>query len=413
MPNISHLYKHFKKYGLKNQPLYLVSLMIFFWVLFDGIISFISPLVITEMGLSETMMGIIIGSSSVAGALFDFILCRILSNTNFRRIYLFMLAISCFYPLILWQAKTIWIYLIAMALWGLYYDFYHIATFDFVSREIEDEHSSGFGVLSAFSSLGYLIAPIIAGLLIGTTVNFKPFIMAWIFLSIAIVFYLLVVLLTAKNNRHVQQACYHPLNFMKEYRLWKKIGKLIFPILFLTFILNINDAFFWTIGPLLSEELSEMHGLGSLFMVAYTLPALIVGWFIGGITKKFGQKKTAFYSLFLGSLILSTLFLVKEPIILIAINFIASFFISLAWPAINGAYSDYISETPHLGKEIETLQDSFANIGYVVGPIAAGFLGDHLGHTATFSILGLVGAITAFALLKVTPSKINIKFARR
>jgi len=413
MPFISQVYNHIRQGHRKSRPLYTVSLMIFFWAIFDGIIAFISPLVITEMGLSTAMMGIIIGSSSLAGAFFDFLLCRVLSNTNFRRIYLFMLALSCVLPLILWQAKTVWIYIIAMALWGLYYDFFHIATFDFVGRETKRGHSATFGVISVFSSLGYLLAPLLAGLVISEFVGFKTFLLAWTFLLIAIVFYFFLLLFTKKPARYDKQGQCRPLSFLKEFRLWRKIGSFILPVLLLTLILNINDAFFWTLGPLLSESLSALHGFGGLFMVAYTLPPLIVGWFVGGITMKFGQKRTAFAALLIGSLLLCSIFALKNPFLLIAVSFTASFFLACAWPSINGAYGDYIAETPELGKEIATLQDSFANIGYVVGPVLAGFIGGSVGYAPAFSVLGIIGALAALLLFYFTPRSINLKIARR
>src|SRR5476651_1631208 len=98
----------------KTNPLHIVCIMLFFWSLFDGIGSYIAPLAITDDGLSKTMLGLVIGSSSFFGAIFDFLMSKYLRNTHFRRIYLLMFALCFTYPLILWHAKTIWIFLIAM-----------------------------------------------------------------------------------------------------------------------------------------------------------------------------------------------------------------------------------------------------------------------------------------------------------
>lgn len=86
----------------------------------------------------------------------------------------------------------------------------------------------------------------------------------------------------------------------------------------------------------------------------------------------------------------------------------ASFFISMAWPAIQGAYADYISETPSHEKEIAGLQDFFTNIGYVLGPMSAGFIADNLGGQGAFSFLGVIGMGVAAILFLVTPRKINV-----
>lgn len=110
------LYSQIRNLGLNNKLLYMIATMLFFWAMFDGILGYLVPLVITQAGFSDTVMGIIFGSSSIVGGVFDFLLSKFLNNTHFRRLYLAMLAICALYPLILWQAKGIWMFLLAMAM---------------------------------------------------------------------------------------------------------------------------------------------------------------------------------------------------------------------------------------------------------------------------------------------------------
>jgi len=332
--------------------------------------------------------------------------------------YLFIFVICFTYPLILWQAKSIWIYLIAMALWGLYYDLHNYGTFDFVGLYTEKkEHSSSFGVIQVFQALGYMLAPLFAGLLISEVVGPRPFILSYIFLVLALIFFLLLLFFLRKEpdkgtSTSSESRCPN-ITFLKEFRLLKKVGYIILPVLCLTLVLNIIDAFFWTVGPLLAESLVELKGFEGLFMVAYSLPFLMVGWFVGGITKKLGKKRTAIISVLIGSAILSILFLIQQPMVIILVTFIASFFIALAWPANNGSYADYITETPLVEKEIEGVTDFYTNIGYVIGPILAGYLAENVGNIEAFSILGLIGLVAAVILLKVTPKSINLNIKRR
>jgi len=174
-------------------------------------------------------------------------------------------------------------------------------------------------------------------------------------------------------------------------------------------MLNFIDSFFWTVGPIFAESLSSMKEFSGFFMTAYSLPALLVGWIVGALTKQFGKKRTAFTALLLGSLFLAATFFINQAIFLILNIFIASMFISMSWPSINGAYADYISETPNVEKEITGLEDFFTNLGYVIGPMLAGVIADRLGNSGAFSVLGITGAITAIILLIITPRKINVK----
>src|SRR6185369_1846310 len=108
--------------GFKQKPLLMLCFMLFFWTMFDGVVSYITPLTLSQHAFSNTMVGVILGTSSIAGAAFDFFLCKFLSSTHFRRVYLFMFALCALYPLILFHANAVWLFIFAMAIWGFYYD---------------------------------------------------------------------------------------------------------------------------------------------------------------------------------------------------------------------------------------------------------------------------------------------------
>lgn len=398
---------NFRKYGKSHRMLYSISLMIFFWSLFDGIVSFITPIVITDGGLSKTMLGFILGSSSLFGALFDFFLSKVFQNVHYRRIYLLMFAICFVYPLVLWQAKTVWLYLIAMAMWGLYYDLNNWGNFDVIGRvSNENERSVNFSVLYGFKSLGYLIAPFVIGLLIGEVVNWKPFFFMSVFIALSFVFFGIALKnATVSAGKTKKTKPMKSFGIFQEILLWKKVGHILWPVLIFTMIMYTIDAFFWTIGPLFSEYFNFLHVGKGVFLAMYTLPPLFIGWGVGPLTKSFGKKKTAYISTFIGAIILASFPLIHEPVILLSLTFIASCFIAVGWPSINGAYVDYLKESPILQKEIEALEDSFTNFGYVLGPISAGILADKFGNLQAFSILGIFSASVLLLLMKFTPKK--------
>lgn len=410
---LSHLFSHIRTYGLKHKPLYALAMMILFFSIFNGIVAYITPLLMEERGLSKTMLGIIYGMSSVSGALFDFLLCRFLTKTNFRRVFIFMFAICLVYPLILLKATTAVLFIIPMALWGLYYDFYQYGRHDFVGRYTKHaDHSSSYGIMEAALAVGYMIAPLIAGFLIGEAVGWKPAFLGWIFLLVAISFFLLLLALTKKGEAGVisyqEKSSY--TSFFMEIHVWKRIGKVIFPALAVTLMLNIVDSFFWTIGPLLSESLkSSLGNFEGILITAYFFPMLIVGWLVGPITKRFGKKRTAFWGLLVGSAVLMTFSLSQSVFVLIACILVASTFLMVSWPSINGAYADYISEAPKIERELQTISDFSGNLGYVIGPITAGILADLFGNIQAFTIIGFIGIIVSLSLIKYSPKKINVR----
>ena len=69
-----------------TSPIILFSMMIFFWGLFDAILTYATPIIMEESGMSLSMIGIIIGTSSITGAIFDYIFCRIFKNIRVKKV---------------------------------------------------------------------------------------------------------------------------------------------------------------------------------------------------------------------------------------------------------------------------------------------------------------------------------------
>ncbi len=387
-------------------------MMLFFWTLFDGSVLYTSPLAMTQAGFSKTIMGLIIGSSSIFGGFFDLVMSKFIKHTHFRRVYLAMFILSFMYPLILWGAQTVWVFLIAMAIWGFYFDLMNFGTFDFVGRKSEPkQHSAYFGQISIFRGLGNLLAPLFVGVVLGASaiVDWKVTAMMGVFLCIGFTFYLLLIFFTNKEKREFMVTRVHKRIKVKlEIRLWHQVGKKLFPLLLITLLWNMFDSFFWTLGPLVAESYESLHPFNGLFLTAHTLPMLIAGSLVGTVTNRFGKKKTAIISFFIGSITMCSFFLFNSPAPELVVVFIASFFAGLTLPALNGAFADYLSETPRVEKEVEAMSDFFTNLGYVIGPITAGLLADLVGESITFSILGIIGAIVAVIVYFVMPKKINL-----
>ncbi len=402
MPGVRHAILHFRQYGFSHKILYSFSLLIFFWALFDALISYVTPLVMTQSGLTETAMGLIYSSSSVFGAVFDLALSKILENSNFRRTFLFMFAICFVQPLLLWQAKGIPLFIIAMATWGLYYDFSNFGTFDFVGRQVkEDEHVSSFGIIEVFRALGYLTAPILGGILVVNLVDIKAFGVAWVFLVFSFVFYLIMLVLLKKQKKdYMPEVKLRPINFLRRMAIWKKIGTRIFPVLALTGMFFIYDAFFWTIGPIYIEGLKDGGFLSGSILTAYTLPALVLGFFVGSIVEKFGKKKSLYIPAIFGFLILVAIPFTQSLLLISLIIFISSLLTTISLTTIRGIYSDLIHEVPKEETDIEALGDFSTNIGYVLGPMTAGFLADKVGNGQSFAVLGVVGFVIVCILYK-------------
>lgn len=394
-----------------KRSLFAFAFLLMFWGMFDGLMSYVTPLLITEAGLSTVAMGWIIGSSSIVGAIVDFLICRVVRQPHVRRYLLLMFAVSLVYPLILGFAQTPLIFLLAMLFWAIYYDLAMFAKFDFVGRYTPHrDHARSFGILEVFIALGYFLAPLFAGLLIGDQVGWGPLILGWLFLGCSLMLYAFFTSESFPSDElhpEVSRVC-RKRDFVGEIRVWTTIGRRLAPVLILTLFSSILSGVFWTLGPLLASSLTSLNGFEGIFVAAHELPFLLTGWFIGRITQRFGKKRTAFVSCVLGSLFIGLIGIFSQPLFIIATAFVGSFFFAAGFPAINGAYADYIEEADQLAFDIEGVQDASTNLGFVVGPILGGMLASWLTIPLSFTWIGALGMVVGLVLLLKSPRSIRV-----
>lgn len=383
--------------------------MMVFFMLFDGMISYLLPLVITEHGISKSLMGVILGTAAISGAFFDFTIYKIFKTAVYRRLFIAMFMACFVYLFLVWTANSFLLFVAAMAVWGFFYDLKSFGTLDFMSRySKKDELPSNFGFLQVFQSIGALLAPLIAGFVIIETVGWEPFALAAVFLLIAI-FFFVVLLLEVRNKE--QLISHHPYErcggFLEEIVLWRKVGLAILPVLLLGAFSTVLDSFFMAIGPILAEAL-PIEPFDGIFMFAYLLPPLLLGGLTGRIIMVFGEKRTSLFGLLIGSAILSVLFLFQEPLLIILMVFVSSCFTCMMVPVVQSIYACCICEKPKAEKEIQELGDFSSNLGYIIGPVAAGITADYLGNLEAFSVLGVIGIGFALVLFVIMPKKSSV-----
>ncbi len=393
----------------RHRALYSLAVMLFFFAIFDSVLSYALPILFTQSGLSKTEMGLVLGFSSIAGAAFDILLSRIIKNTDFRKMFLMMIAGCAVYFASLIVPATLAIYLFAMALWGLYWNLLTYGLYNFVAnQEASNAHASSWGILDIFKGLGLVVAPLIASYAIGEKVGPKLFGVAFVFLAILYGCYVMLIKVSANPANPAPQ--HHKFSVhKKDFRTWLTVARKLFPVLFLNVLLCTFDLSFATIGPLVSEDLGKTTHVGGLFLTLYYLPTVLTLWTVGPVTRRFGKKNTAFVGFGIGGLCTALFAILGVSVFLLPLVFFASVISALAWPALKGAFADYISESGAVEKEIEILLSFTGNIGCVLGPSLAGVLSDHIGNINALSVIGFVCAVLAFIMWRFTPKHIRVQ----
>lgn len=389
---------------------YLVALMAFFWTVFDLILSYIAPILITQRGYTNSQMGMIIAFSSISGATLDFFLARFLHSTNYLKTFFLVLLISFIFPFVLWYSNHIFIYLLAMAIWGLYYDLYTFASFDFVSRNAIDhnQHARDFGIIELFRSLGGLVAPIITTILIADLIIFGHLMWPLLFLVIAFGFYTLLLSNSPLHHFHATDRHHKSVSILTEVFRWNVLGRKLLPVLLFMISIYIFDATFWTVGPLFSESFPLFKHFSGYLMVFYSLPSMLTAWKVESLTRRFGKKRTAYISFLLANIFLIPIGFVSSPYIVLFLVFLSATATSITWPSIEAAFADYTSEAGKLHTEVEGITDITSNIGYIIGPIFAGVFSEKISISWSFGALGVVNVLIILFLLSITPKHINV-----
>jgi MFS family permease len=390
--------------------LYTASVMLFFWAVYDGILSYLTPILMASRGLTNTQIGLLISVSAISGAVFDFVISKFFRFSHYLRFFVFTFIICLAYPLLLWSSSHIFVYFLLMAAWGLTYDFINFAIYDLSARvSHQDEHTQNITLIGSFKSVGYTVGPLLIAFLISYW-SFSPSSLYFIYLFLALSLCAYVVLFSLSPPREFFQSTPHTrsIHWLTEVDLWRKFLRLLLPVLIFNVLFYIFEASFWTIGPIFSQQFPEVENFSIIFMAVYILPAVFVVKFAQKFTDRFGKKRTAYVSFIVSSFFLIPFAFTSSPLVLLALVFFSTMAGSLAWSAIAGAFVDYVAESDIHDNEIIGLKDFSANVGYIIGPTLAGLVSDAVGIRPTFAILGIFCILVTSFLFFITPKHITI-----
>jgi len=386
------------------------SIIFFIFSLGDAIISYASPIQLENSLGNSIYMGIILGSSSIFGILADIFIGEWFRGKKYSFFAFWMFIIAfCFPLLLLFAPKTVIFFVLAMAVWGIYYELIQFSNFHYINQYTQRQnYTFAWSLLSTMKSLGYTLGPVIAGFLITRDINDTFF--ATLGLYLLSFFAMLLFFRTQRKPHHKKSVEELPTkrSILHEIKVWGILGKRIWPLLLFLLLLILVDSAFWSIGTVLSEEFKSAGMPGELFITIYTVPTLFVGLVTTQIAQKMGKKRGLFWAGLLSAIPLMLIGLNISFWFLLGLIFISGIFDAIAYPLLNATYADYIERLGDRGNDIIALQNSVTNISYIFGPIISGLLAELVGFRNTFVIMGIVLFIVSVISLIITPRKIKM-----
>jgi len=387
-----------------------MSVILFFVYLGDAILSDWVPSFMQVALGGSLLMGLVISFSSVVGFASDLIFPQLLRKFKARRIILLAMGASLvFSGILMWTTSWSWpvLFLLAMAVWGIYYELLWFGSAQFVSDNVPTEsHSGVWGVLSVFKSLAYFIGPIVGSWLAVSRGDLTVVIIAAAVVCIGYI----VWIFTNKKEKVYEQDIEPRAKFdiREELGYWKVLFVHVWPVLLISLTLGLIDATYWTTGTVLSDNLAKSGFLGGLFLPIYMLPPIFMGVILAkrGVYK--GKKKIAEKFLLISGVLLACMGFKESVWIMLSLSFLVGVCLSIAWPMVNAVYSDIIERMGIERKHMIGLSSSTTSLSYIIGPVLAGFISSMVGERLTFAVIGVIVSIIAIVLLFVTPRKLRL-----
>jgi hypothetical protein len=318
------------------------------------------------------------------------------------------LGAALIFPLILlFLPLTIIFLILAMIVWGVYYEFSQFSHFNFVHAFLtKEEHAHAWGVISVFKATAYIVGPLLAGWLIGLGMNFA---FKTVLVLVAVGFLGLAVFLKRnhKGQKTVGDEANHP-GFWQELAIWRTLMAKVWPLWLFILAVFLIDASFWSVGTVLSEQLRQVHPLGGLLLPLYMLPSLLVGWLADKASRPWGKKRVAFLAGMSYGLLLLVVGLMPSPVGLLALVLIASTLGAVAVPEILAVFQDFVARSGVFGNEVISLERSAENLAYILGPVLAGGIALVMGFQETFTVMGGILFLAASLAFLVVPRKIRL-----
>lgn len=391
-----------------------ISAILFFVYLGDAILSDWVPSYMQIALGSSLLMGLVFSFSSVIGFISDLIFPQLLRKFKARKLILLAMGASLIFSgVLMWTTTWSWLILLllAMAVWGVYYELLWFGSAQFVSDNVPAQSRSGvWGVLGVFKSLAYFLGPIFGSWLTVSRGDLAVIITA---AAVVCVGYIIWVLTNRKEKNCEQES--EPMekfNIWEEFGYWKVLSVHVWPVLLISLMMGLIDATYWTTGAVLSDNLARSGFWGGLFLPAYMLAPIFMGVVLAkwGVYK--GKKKIAELFLLFAGIFLACLGLKESVWVMLLLSLLIGVSLSIAWPMVDAVYSDILARMGKERKHLVGLSSSTVSVAYIIGPITAGFISSQVGERMTFAIVGVMAILVAVILLIVTPKKLKLPQAK-
>lgn len=244
----------------------------------------------------------------------------------------------------------------------------------------KEERTKFMGRLGATTAMGFILGPAFGGLLNHNGFALPFFTASGIsFLNFFFVLFWLPEVISNKEKLIIaKQGLF---NFL---RVWRAFKSSLLPYFLMASLWSYGLSNNQVAIPLFGMEklnLSSASSIGWLFTLMASTSAIVQGLFLGKISRKITEPKTAKTGLFIMALALFFMAFANSIIYLASAMMIMAVGSALTRPTLNSLISKLTPENQGISLGTAT---SFEAMGRILGPITAGFLFQRFGGTGPF-----------------------------
>jgi MFS family permease len=394
-------------------------LPLFFIYFADAVLSYTFPIIAEKQVGSNTLLGIVMSLSSVAGILCDFTFPTFFRGTTWRFQMMFGILLAVLFPISIHISiffLPFFFSLFASIVWGIYYEALMFSQQDLVvAEETPKEYARSWGILYALTLIGSVVGP-----LLGAQLLLRPIVehTAAVLVLQCVALLLALTIIWYFKKEHDEERHGHQkfsiiklgLECVRNLKRWEILSLAIFPAIIMGITTEWIEASYWTLGGLFGEAINTANpGLSWTVVMLYSLPFIFGSIILARLNVTTHKKHWSQLALLAGGIILSTIFLTRVNIILLYVVIaVSSFFFAFATPLNDAVYSDLIARFDGNKLALVGLAKANSSLAYIIAPIVMGMVADRSDYYATFGIIGIMAVVVAIILLIITPRKLRL-----
>ncbi len=354
-------------------------------------------------------MGLILSSSSLIGICCDFLFAKWFPHKSSLFFLKLLFGFAFFFPLSFLFFRTVPAALFGMAIWGVYFEAMVFSNYHAIHESVPHAaHSWAWGISGVLRNIAWAVGPLLASVTYEQQENLP----LWVALG-TLCFALLTAVVYGMLRAQHKPTDYTPTqvlsrSFSQELGIWKTYGTRIWPLLALAVLFYIIESAFYSVGPLLGEELKSLHPLGGAFVSMYAIPGVVVGFTVVYFSKPFGKKVLSYIGGILAGLGLIAVGIAPAGVGVLLFAFAAAVGLCLLHPALSAVFEDFVARSGSFSNDLVGLTAMAGSLAYVIGPIFNGMLADRFGNQAVFGILGAMLTLYSSLLLFLFRRKVRL-----